>query len=100
MCHRSVGLVQNAIEAAGIATVSVTMMPYASLAVGVPRALYARFPLGNPFGEPGDVGLQRAILTTALRWLYDAPAPNRVARLAVSWRRSRRGPRAGGADSR
>jgi hypothetical protein len=90
MCHRSVGLAQNLIEEAGIATVSLTMVPYSTLAVRVPRALYVRVPLGNPFGEPDDVPRQRAILDTALRWLYQAPEPNRVFRLAVSWRRSRR----------
>lgn len=90
MCHRSVGLAQNRIEEAGIATVSVTMVPYSTLAVRVPRALHVRFPLGNPFGEPGDAQTQRAILEAALRWLYQAPEPNRVYRLAVSWRRSRR----------
>jgi hypothetical protein len=91
MCHRSVGLAQNAMEDAGISTVSLSMVPYASLAVKVPRALYVRLPLGNPFGESGDVHTQRAILETAVRWLYAAKEPNRVSRLAVSWRRSRRG---------
>ncbi len=89
MCHRSVGLVQNALEEAGIATVSITMVPYATLGVRVPRALYARVPLGNPFGEPHDADGQRAILDTAVAWLNQAPEPNRVYRLAVSWRRRR-----------
>jgi hypothetical protein len=90
MCHRSVGLVQNALEAAGIATVGITMIPYATLGVRVPRALYARVPLGNPFGEPHDAVGQRVVLDAAIAWLYQAPEPNRVYRLGVSWRRRRR----------
>ena len=93
MCHRSVGLAQNIIEAAGIATVSVTMVPYVTYGVGVPRAMYVRFPYGNPFGEPGQTETQMTILRAALRWLYDARAPNQPVRLPVSWRRSRQGGR-------
>ena len=81
---------QNKIEQAGIATVSITMVPYVMIGTGVPRTLYVRFPYGNPFGEPGDAGTQRTILESALRWLYEAPEPNALFRLRVSWRRSRR----------
>ena len=91
MCHRSVGLAQNMIEAAGIATVSLTMVPNVTYAVGVPRAVYVRFPYGNPFGEPNQPETQKTILREALRWLYDAAEPNQPVRLPVSWRRSRRG---------
>ncbi len=90
MCHRSVGLAQNVLERSGIATVSLTMVPTVSYGVGVPRALYVRFPYGNPYGEPGDRDTQRHILDTAIRWLYDAREPNQMARLTVGWRRRRR----------
>jgi D-proline reductase (dithiol) PrdB len=93
MCHRSVGLAQNLIEAAGIATVSISMAPYVTYGVGVPRALYVRFPYGNPFGEPRESETQGSILSAALRWLYDASEPNQPVRLAVSWRRAHRGER-------
>lgn len=91
MCHRSVGLAQNLIEAAGIATVSISMVPHVTYGVGVPRAVYVRFPYGNPFGEPHQTETQMAILRAALRWLHDATEPNAPVRLAISWRRSRRG---------
>lgn len=81
---------QNSIEQAGIATVSLSMAPYITLATGVPRGLYVRFPFGDPFGEPGDADKQRTVLESALKWLYEAPEPNRLHRLAISWRRSRR----------
>jgi D-proline reductase (dithiol) PrdB len=89
MCHRSVGLVQNSIEAAGIATVSLSMVPYVTYGVRVPRALYLRFPYGNPFGEPSQIETQTTILYAALRWLHDAERPNQPVRLDVKWRRSR-----------
>lgn len=90
MCHRSVGLAQNVLEHAGIATVSVTMAPVVTFGVGVPRALYVRFPYGNPYGEPQDNQTQRDILESALRWLYDAREPNQMMRLPVTWRRAQR----------
>lgn len=65
------------------------MVPYISLATGVPRALYVRFPYGDPFGLPGDVQTQRNMLETALHWLYQAPAPNQLHRINVNWRRQR-----------
>jgi hypothetical protein len=65
------------------------MVPYISLATGVPRALYVRFPYGDPFGLPGDIKTQRSILKTALGWLYQAPEPNQLHRINVSWRRQR-----------
>lgn len=65
-CHQSVGLVQRAIEEAGIATVSVTMLPAVTRKVGVPRAVYAAFPLGHPFGFPGEAFRQREILSRML----------------------------------
>ncbi len=87
------GLVQNAIEAAGIATVSLTMVPYVTIATGVPRTLHVRFPYGDPFGEPGAVATQGEILRAALQWLYDAPGPNQLFKLRVDWRRSQRASR-------
>jgi D-proline reductase (dithiol) PrdB len=84
-----VGLAQNALEDAGIATVSITMVPYISIVTMVPRMLHVRFPYGNPFGDAGDAATQRQILDSALRWLYQAPGPNMLYRLRVRWRRSK-----------
>jgi len=81
---------QNGIETAGIATVSISMAPYITLATGVPRALHVRFPFGDPFGEPEDSEMQRTVLESALRWIFEATEPNRLFLLRVEWRRSRR----------
>lgn len=88
---------QNAIEAVDIATVSLSLAPYITVATGVPRALYVRFFYGDPYGGPGDAERQRTVLKSALQWLYEAPEPNTLYRLNVSWRRSSRfGERADG----
>ena len=89
MCHRSVGLIQNIVEAAGIATVSISMKPEITLGVRVPRAGYLRFPLGNPFGSPFDAELQAQILTDILATLTGTTEPGGVYELPYRWRRGR-----------
>ena len=85
MCHRTVALAQNLVEAAGVPTVSITLATSLTLGFGVPRALHARFPFGNTFGEAGDRWTQRAILKALLAWLHQAPSANSVRRLPYSW---------------
>jgi len=82
-----VGLIQNPIEAAGIATASITTSPEITMGVGVPRAAYVRFPLGTPFGEPGHTDVQRAILLDLLKLVWTAPGPRTVVKLPYRWRR-------------
>jgi len=60
------------IEAAGIPTVTVTMMPAVAAAVLAPRIVGVEFPFGHPFGMPGDRGMQRRVLETALTVLSGA----------------------------
>ena len=85
MCHRTVALAQNRIEAAGIATVSLSLAPSLTLGFGVPRALHVRFPFGNTFGEPDDRWTQRAIVKSLLARLHEAQAANTMLRLPYSW---------------
>ena len=86
MCHRSVGLVQSKLEAAGMSTVSVCLRPEISLAMKVPRAIYLRFPLGNPMGEPGRPDQQTQILEDMLELLETADQPQ-VVDAPYRWRR-------------
>lgn len=87
MCLRSVGLLQNAIEGAGFATASLTTLPIITIGCGVPRAGYVRFPLGTPFGEPGQADVQRAILEDLLNLVWQAPGPRTVVKFPYRWRR-------------
>jgi hypothetical protein len=60
------------IEAAGIPTVVVTMMPLTARQLGSPRVVGVEFPFGHSFGRPGDRRTQRLVLETALGVLAGA----------------------------
>ena len=62
------------VEAAGIPTVVVTMMPATAVELVSPRVVGVEFPFGHPFGMPGDRGMQRLVLETALAVLTGASA--------------------------
>lgn len=89
MCHRSVGLIQNSIESAGIATVSISTKPEITMFVGVPRAGFLRFPLGNPIGERFNKTLQTQILMDLLTILREATGPGTLYELPYRWRKGR-----------
>lgn len=81
------GLVQNLVEAEGIATISITMNPQITNGVGCPRAVFARFPQGNPFGEAGRGDQQRAMLDVALAALFQCQEPGTILVAPYRWRR-------------
>ena len=60
------------IEAAGIPTVIVTMMPSVAEQRLAPRIVGVEFPFGHAFGMPHDVPMQRRTLELALRVLAGA----------------------------
>ena len=60
------------IEAAGIPTVVVTMMPALAEERRAPRIAGVEFPYGHAFGMPHDAGMQRSVLELALRLLAGA----------------------------
>ena len=86
MCHRSVGLVQGAVEAAGMSTVSVCLRPDITSQMNVARAAYVRFPLGNPFGEPNEPAQHHRILEDLLLLLEQVDEPT-IVELPYRWRR-------------
>ena len=73
------------VEAAGISTVIVTMMPYFAEALGVARAVGVEFPFGHPLGHAGDRDEQMKVIGDALRVLREAPAPGIVEHLPYEW---------------
>lgn len=66
------------IEAAGISTVVVTMMPVLAAKLLAPRTVGVEFPFGHPFGLPRDRAVQRTVLEAALTVLAGAEGPTRV----------------------
>ncbi len=75
MCHQSVGLIQSVIEAAGIPTVSISLLPEVTARVKPPRVLFVDRPLGFPLGYPGNKNVQREILRQALALLSVSQLP-------------------------
>lgn len=89
MCHQSVGLLQGAIERQGLSTISITLRPEITWGVKVPRAVYLRFPIGNPVGEAGKPEQQRIILHAVLEQLQEIQEPGTIVELPYRWRRMR-----------
>lgn len=75
MCNQSVGLIQRAIEHAGMATVSISLLREITEKTQPPRALFVPYPLGYPLGEPNNPGLQTRIMRAAFTLLQRDDAP-------------------------
>ncbi|MGQ9572907.1 MAG: hypothetical protein ACUVV3_06955 [Dehalococcoidia bacterium] len=78
-------MLARVIEATGISTVMVTMMPDLAERVGVPRAVGVEFPFGHTLGHAGDREEQMKVIGDALRVLRDARQPNTVEHLPYQW---------------
>ena len=79
------GLAQRAIERAGIATVSLSMIPEFTRSVGAPRVAGIEYPMGRPLGQHGDREGQRAVLRAALRVVETASRAGEVVHLPFEW---------------
>lgn len=56
-------------------------------AVGVPRALFLKWPLGHPLGEPNKPEQQRTVIFDALDLLASSTEPGVVKAPGYRWRR-------------
>jgi len=73
------------IEAAGIPTVVVTMMPSVAEERRAPRIVGVEFPFGHPFGMPNDTAMQRRVLALGLRVLAGAAHSGTRVDLDLEW---------------
>jgi len=80
-----VPVLARVIEAAGISTVLVTMMPEVTERVGAPRIVGVEFPFGHTLGHAGEREEQMKVIRDALRVLRDASEPNTVEHLPYDW---------------
>ncbi|MCI0622141.1 MAG: hypothetical protein L0387_10820 [Acidobacteria bacterium] len=80
------GLIQRAIEAAGIPTVSISILREVTEKVRPPRAVFLRWPFGHPLGEPFHVTQQLTVLRDAFQ-LLDTAQPGEIHDLPYRWRR-------------
>lgn len=81
------GLIAREIEAAGIPTVAISLTRDVTEQVGVPRALFVRWPLGHPLGEADAAAQQRTILYDCLHLLLTAQEAGIIAEPGYRWRR-------------
>jgi D-proline reductase (dithiol) PrdB len=88
LCHQSVGLIQRAIEANGVPTVSVSLLHDVTEKLRPPRAVCLRWPFGHPLGEPFARAQQLTVIHDALALLYTA-VPGVLVTLPYRWRRER-----------
>ena len=79
------GLVARQIEAAGIPTVTLNMIPAYHRLVGMPRVAAIEHPFGRPYGDVGDTERQRAVIESALAFATSASAPGEVTHLPFRW---------------
>jgi len=85
VCHQSLALAANALEASGIATVLMGCAKDIVEHVGVPRFLFSDFPLGNAAGKPRDPQSQRLSLELALVLLESARTSRTTVQSPLTW---------------
>lgn len=81
------GLIARAIERGGIPTVSISITKDLTEAVGIPRAVFVKWPLGHPMGEPDNGAQQRTLIFDALKLLQEATEPGMIREPGYRWRR-------------
>jgi hypothetical protein len=65
----------RALEAQGVATISISMVREHTEKVKPPRALFVPFPFGHALGRPNDPALQHRVLAAALALLAEPAGP-------------------------
>jgi hypothetical protein len=84
-----VGLIQRAIEEAGIPTIGISIVRAYTEKVKPPRSIYLRWPFGHPLGEPFNIAQQRAVLAEAFKALYSIKTPGEIIDVPFRWKRER-----------
>jgi len=85
VCHQSVAMAANALEAAGISTVISGCAKDIVEHVGAPRFLFNDFPLGNGAGLPNDPVNQLTVARLALSMIDTAKQPRTTQQSPYTW---------------
>lgn len=75
------------VEAAGIATIGITIVREYSEQVKPPRSIFLRWPFGHPLGEPFNRIQQRTVVLDCLEQVYAIAIPGTIVDLPYVWRR-------------
>ncbi len=81
------GLIQREIEARGIPTVCITIVRKFTEEVRAPRAMFLKWPLGHPVGEPFKKEEQTFIVKKALSLLETIETPGTIVDPPYRWKR-------------
>ncbi len=81
------GLIQRAVEEAGLPTISMGNMADRMGHIKPPRALLVKFPRGSMLGEPGNAKRQRRIIMDALEALTTMTEPGTIRELPYRWKK-------------
>ena len=87
MCNWSVALIQREMERMGISTIGISIVRRFTEEIRPPRAVFLKWPLGHPLGEPFNVKQQRAILKKAFDALREIKEPGTIIDLPYKWKR-------------
>ena len=79
------GLVSRVLEANGIPTVTLSLIPDLTRALGVPRLAGLSYPFSRPLGQPHDADGQRAVLRALLNLLDTSTGPDTYVELPFVW---------------
>jgi hypothetical protein len=66
-------------------TITLSSIPELTASVSVPRIAAIEYPLGRPFGNPGDPESQMAILCATLQALEEMNTPGNIKHLPFEW---------------
>ncbi|MGW8186878.1 MAG: hypothetical protein ACWGNK_06415 [Desulfobacterales bacterium] len=71
-------MIQRAVEATGIATISITLSKEITRKVKPPRAVFTNLPMGHPLGFPGQRFRQIQVLRLLLKHLKNIQVPGTI----------------------
>lgn len=71
----------------GIPTVSISIVRKFTEETKAPRAVFVKWPMGHPLGEPGRTDQQTRVLKAAFRALVEITVPGTIVDLPYRWRR-------------
>jgi len=80
-----VGLLQREIEAAGITTITLSIIPDLTASVSAPRIAAIEHPFSLTMGYPGDSDTQMAVLRALLQALIEIGTPGDIKHLPFEW---------------
>ncbi len=86
MCNRSVALIQREIERMGIPTIGISIVRRFTEEIRPPRAVFLKWPLGHPLGEPFKARPHTTILRRSFNAIKEIKEPGAIIDLPYKWK--------------